>query len=301
MLAPLFAAALAFTPADAHFARESARELVESHTPRDAGTLQGRLAAYSILDAVRRDGVDARLDNFLSDTPIGRLRFTNVICDIKASPAAPWVVLLSHFDTKRGTDCPGANDGASTSGLLVALVRRLAAEPPPGLNVRLVWTDGEECFEAYGPGDGLWGSRRAAQKLKEEGLRVSAVVCLDMLGDRDLQISIPHNGTDSLRQKVLDAAARAGFSDLVASDESSVRDDHVPFLEAGFPAVDLIDFEFGSGPGLNDYWHTSADAMDKVSEASLFVTGRIVVEMLEVFALEAARQDDSGGNGTVKR
>ncbi len=281
MYASVLLAALAFAPADAHLARETARGLVELHTPRDAGTLSGRLAAHYLLDAVRVDGVDARLDNFLAETPEGRLRFSNVVCDIASDSAAPWIVLLSHFDTKRGTRCPGANDGASTSGLLVALARLLAANPPAGFNMRLIWTDGEECFKAYGREDGLWGARHAASSLRTEGLSVRAVVCLDMLGDRDLVISVPRNGSAELRRLVHAAAARAGIAEFVLLDDSPVKDDHVPFIEEGFPAVDLIDFEFGSAPGLNDYWHTDADTMDKVSEASLFVAGRLVLSLVE--------------------
>ena len=59
-----------------------------------------------------------------------------------------------------------------------------------------------------------------------------------------------------------------------------VKDDHVAFLNLGFRAMDLIDFEYGSAPGLNDYWHTEKDTMDKVSVKSLETAGRLLVEII---------------------
>jgi len=281
MLPLLLAASLAFTPADARFARETAGRLVGEHTPRDAGTPGGRRAANFILDAASAAGADVRLDRFSAKTPKGERRFANLSAEFRTDPAAPWVVVVSHYDTKPGTNCPGANDGASTTGLLVALARVLRDRKEPRGNVMLLWTDGEECMDAYLEDDGFWGSRRAARRLRESGAKVAAVICVDMLGDRDLSISIPRNGSPELADLALAAAAKAGAADKVARSGMLVKDDHVAFLDAGFKAIDLIDFEFGSAPGLNDYWHTEKDTMDKVSEASLLLAGRIVAGMLD--------------------
>jgi hypothetical protein len=46
------------------------------------------------------------------------------------------------------------------------------------------------------------------------------------------------------------------------------------------PAIDLIDFAYGSAPGLNDYWHTPADTLDKLSAESLDLFGRVVARMV---------------------
>ena len=146
----------------------------------------------------------------------------------------------------------------------------------------LIWTDGEECMNAYAEGDGLWGSRHAAKSLKESGVKVKAVICLDMLGDKDLHVSIPKNSSPALSKIALAAAKRAGVSDKVSRIDLLVKDDHVPFLEAGFKSIDLIDFEYGSAPGLNDYWHTDRDTVDKISEESLFTAGKLVVGMLDI-------------------
>lgn len=279
----LAAAALTFTGQDAQFAYQCASNLVVECTPRDAGTVRGRLAANWILDTVSMQGADIRRDRFDAVTPKGLRNFTNLMCEFKSEPDAEWVVLLSHYDTKPGIACPGANDGASTTGLLMALAAKLAGEGLPKGNLVLVWTDGEECMNSYADGDGLWGARRAVAELARRGRKIRAVVCLDMLGDRDLNIMIPANSDAVLSKIILHAARRAGLPDgLVRMIPETVTDDHVPFSKAGFKAVNLIDFEFGSAPGLNDYWHTPHDTMDKISVESLHKSGRLVAETLNI-------------------
>lgn len=281
LLALLAAAAIGFSPADADLAHRTAAALVERHTPRDPGTVRARNAALFIFDAVNATGPDARIDRFESAVASGgRRTFHNVECDIVTDASQPWVVLVSHYDTKPGVECPGANDGASTSGLLVALASRIYDARPRGLNFRFVWTDGEECIRSYAENDGLWGSRRAAARLADQKLDVRAVLCLDMLGDTNLVVTIPHNGTDALKPVVLAAARRTGLRDRVRLGRETVTDDHVPFLERGFPAIDLIDFEYGGEPGRNDWWHSTSDTMDKVAKESLFVSGRLVMAII---------------------
>ena len=277
----LLAAALVFAPRDARLAYEAAGDLVESCTPRDAGTDRCHVvAANRLLAAARRAGADARRDRFRAATPKGERSFANLVAEFKcADTNAPWIVLLSHYDTKPGCGCPGANDGASTSGLLVGLVGAVSRWKDPAANLMLVWTDGEECMEAYSENDGFWGSKRAAEKLAAEGRRVAAVVCLDMLGDRDLSVTVPANGTKALADAVLLAARRIGQPSLVKTSGRRMRDDHVAFLDRGFPAIDLIDFDYGPN---NSYWHTPEDTMDKVSEGSLLKSGRLVAEFINI-------------------
>ena len=282
MVSALLAASLVFTPADAGLACTTAVQLVERHTPRDPGTARSALAANFLLDAASAAGADVRRDVFFAKTPKGERRFTNLVASFEANPGKPWVVVVSHYDTKPGVDCPGANDGASTSGLLVAFAGLLRSHRPASGNVMLVWTDGEECMNAYVEDDGLWGSRHAAKSLKARGVDVRAVICVDMLGDRDLHISIPRNSSPALAKIALLAAKRAGIEDKVSRTDFLVKDDHVPFLEAGFKAVDLIDFEYGSAPGLNDFWHTAKDTPDRISEKSLLVAGKLVAGMLDI-------------------
>jgi glutaminyl-peptide cyclotransferase len=276
----LLSAALVFTQSDARISFETARDLVACCTPRDAGTIRGRIAANRLLDAASASGADVRRDVFSAMTPKGMREFTNLYAQFKSDdPEARWVILVSHYDTKPGTGCPGANDGASTSGLLVGIANAFSNWETPRGNLLLVWTDGEECMESYADGDGLWGSRRAVEYVAQRGMQVQAVVCLDMLGDRDLSISVPANGSSALAKIAVAASRRAGYPGLVRHVPDHVKDDHVPFLEKGYKAVDLIDFSYGPE---NSYWHTSDDTVDKISEASLLKSGRVVVEMLNI-------------------
>jgi hypothetical protein len=106
-----------------------------------------------------------------------------------------------------------------------------------------------------------------------------------MIGDRDLNITIPANGDVTLSKIALHAARKAGHSGRVSLADVIVIDDHVPFMEAGFKAVDLIDFNFGSAPGLNDYWHTPSDTIDKISVESLKTSGEIVAKLLDLLLI----------------
>ena len=282
MTSALLALALVFTPEDAKLSYATAAELVKDCTPRDAGTPRGRMAAYRILDAASAAGADVRKDVFKAMTPKGERTFTNLVAEFRFDEKAPWVVLLSHYDTKPGVDCPGANDGASTSGLLVGLVNALSSWKKPRGNVMLIWTDGEECMNSYSDNDGLWGSKHAAARLAADGRKVRAVICLDMLGDRNLDIIIPSNGSRALSKIVLHAARRIGEEGLVKIVPDIVTDDNVPFNKAGYKTVNLIDFNYGSAPGLNDYWHTPDDVMDRISEESLLKSGRLAAELLNI-------------------
>ena len=280
MLSLVLAAALEFTAQDAQLAYEKARELVEACTPRDAGTIRGKIAANRILDAASAAGADVRRDAFRAKTPAGEKEFTNLYAEFGGGgDDARWVVVVSHYDTKPGVDCPGANDGASTTGLLIGLANAFSNWKESKGNLMLIWTDGEECMSAYGPDDGLWGSKRAAEYLASKERKVQAVICVDMLGDKDLGISIPANVSPTLAKIALHAAKRAGYPGLVKPIGELVKDDHVAFMDKGFKAVDLIDFSYGPN---NSYWHTPQDTMDKISEASLLKSGKIVAELLNI-------------------
>ena len=280
MLSLVLAAALEFTAQDAKFAYDRARELVEECSPRDAGTIRGRIAANRILDAASAAGADVRRDTFRAKTPEGEKEFANLYAEFGADPANNrWVVLVSNYDTKPGTGCPGANDGASTSGLLIGLANAFSNWREPKGNPMLIWTDGEECMSAYGPGDGFWGSKRAAEYLASKERKVQAVICVDMLGDKDLEISVPANGSPTLAKIAVHAAKRAGYPGLVKPIEELVKDDHVAFMEKGFKAVDFIDFSYGPN---NSYWHTPQDTVDKISVESLLKSGKIVAELLNI-------------------
>ena len=285
LVMPASAGKVAFEPSDAHEAFCAASDFVRDCTPRDAGTIRGRLAANWLMDRVSRTGVDATVDSFRAETPDGTRAFANVVVEFRGTKEnAPWIVLLSHFDTPPniGKGFEGANDGASTSGLLVALAGMLRRAGPQPDNMALIWTDAEECRVSYAENDGLQGAKRAVAMFKARRRAVKAAIGLDMLGDRDLHIRMPANGTIQLQNAVFEAAKRAGLEGLVSQGRDTVKDDFAVFLDAGCPAVNLIDFDFGSAPGRNDYWHTVHDTIDKISEESLLKAGMLVAELLNM-------------------
>lgn len=251
--------------------------------PRDAGTPGAEKAADYLASRLRRLGVEVEVDAFVDDTPAGPRTFRNVIGRIPGR--RPGVILVgSHYDTKSGIGpgFQGANDSGSSTGVLLELAHVLQGAAWTGPAIELVFFDGEEARVGYGPRDGLHGSRHYAGRLIREGRarNVLGVIVLDMIGDRDLQVQIPRNSSPALAALVLKAAQAEGVRSSFSLHPFEIGDDHEPFLRAGMPAIDLIDFTYGSGPGRNDYWHTLQDTLDKISAESLELVGRVTVRAL---------------------
>ena len=248
--------------------------------PRDAGTPGAERAARWIEGELRQSGLAVTLDTFEDETPVGSRTFHNVVATLPGKNPEQ-IVLLSHFDTKAGiaADFIGANDGGSSTGLLLALAECLSSQPRES-GLIFAFLDGEECLYAYGPQDGLHGSRKLARQMRQRNVPVRAVILLDMVGDHDLRFTLPRNGTAELKLLLLDAAAALGCRDRVKLLDHDILDDHQPFLDHGFPAVNLIDFEYGTRPGANDLWHTPADTLDQLSAESLRMAGAVALEVI---------------------
>jgi glutaminyl-peptide cyclotransferase len=253
--------------------------------PRVSGTEGGRRAADYLAARLKAFGVTPSIDRFADQVPAGTQTFYNVTGRVSGSGEG-LIVLVSHFDTKAGIaeGFSGANDSGSSTGLLLELAELVARQWHGGPDILLAFVDGEECTVRYGINDGLHGSRRLASQLKQARADVRAVIVLDMIGDRNLDVTIPRNTTSSLVSHVFDVAREQGVRHRFSLLHGEIIDDHVPFLNAGFPAVNLIDFNYGSAPGLNDYWHTPLDTLDKLSPQSLQVVGRVVIGVLRRLA-----------------
>lgn len=193
----------------------------------------------------------------------------NVIAKRNNTP--PQIILGAHYDTRFFADndpnlanqsqpVPGANDGASGVAILTELARTLPTDSVP---VWLVFFDTEDQgrFDGW---DWILGSRAFVQKLQT---KPQAVVVVDMIGDADLNIYMEKNSDKTLRSEIWNTAAGLGYQkNFIPVEKYSMEDDHTPFLEAGIPAVDLIDFDY-------PYWHTTQDTPDKVSGQSLKAVG----------------------------
>ncbi|MGD0002910.1 MAG: M28 family peptidase [Anaerolineaceae bacterium] len=190
----------------------------------------------------------------------------------KRGTGLPWIILGAHYDSRmladhdpdpalRSQPVPAANDGASGVAVLVELARSL----PKILHSQtwLVFFDAEDQGDIKG-WDWILGSRSFAQQLSA---KPDAVVVIDMIGDKNLDIYYERNSTPELSQAIWSIADQAGYQhQFIPKEKYSMEDDHTPFLEQGIRAVDIIDFDY-------PYWHTTADTLDKVSAESLHAVG----------------------------
>jgi len=184
------------------------------------------------------------------------------------------VMIGGHYDTKwfREITFVGANDGGSSTALLIELARRLR-ERPREYTYWIVWFDGEEAREAWTVADSLYGSRRMAIELGKSRRLPRAVIVADMIGDRDLGIRREASSTRWLTDVIWSSAARLGHNAHFLADTLAVEDDHAPFMRLGVPATLLIDFDYPP-------WHTAGDTVDKVSARSLEIVGNVLLDAL---------------------
>lgn len=240
--------------------------------------------------AVQRDGGAYSQDDFEAKTPRGPIQVHNLIgkFNVSKDPKQPIFILAGHYDTLFQKGFVGANDGGSSTAILISFADALHAAQPTKMQIWLVWTDLEEAINSFTDSDGLYGSRHLANKLKAEGLvpRIKGFFLLDMIGDADLNVDRESTSTGWLQDFIYAAATKLGYKDYFFKYSTPITDDQVSFADVGIPVVDVVDAEFGKmpGDGMGAYHHTAADTMDKVSEHSLAVVGRTVllaVEMLD--------------------
>lgn len=257
-------------------------------TPRHSGHPGAKQAAEWIAANIEPFVDDVRIDSFEDKAPDGPMTFHNVIATLRGTSPSQTLILGGHFDTKYGISdtFQGANDSGSSTALLIELARVLQQNPRLPFNIEFTFFDGEECRYNYSPIDGLHGSRhRVAQLKNEERLdQIVAVLILDMIGDKDLNVTIPRNVNRELLRLAFDAAHAEGYRAKFSLARMAIIDDHVPFGQAGIPVMNFIDFEHGSAPGKNDYWHTENDSLDNVSAASLAITGKVTLRLLQLLA-----------------
>jgi len=225
-------------------------------------------------------------DNFTADTPIGPVQFCNYIVRFPGRKSGI-IVLGTHYETNywlRNINFVGANDGASTTGLLLAIADRLRAQSAQsrdkkldGYSVWLVFFDGEEAIQSWSRSDSTYGSRHLAAKWGQDGTlnRIKAFLLADMIGDKDLDIERETNSTPWLISLVEQAAKTLGDQRYFFQQSMAVEDDHLPFVERGVPSIDVIDLDYGPN---NSYHHTAQDTMDKISAHSLTIDGDVFME-----------------------
>ena len=249
--------------------------------PRPAGSANQIRQQRLIADKLRRAGCDLQQIGFRAQTPNGPLAMKNFICRFPGKSRRP-VVLSGHYDTysRPGLNFVGANDAGSSTGLLLEMADRLS-DRELGDPVWLVFFDGEESVREWSGEDHTYGSRRLAELWASDGTQqqIKALINVDMIGDRNLNIAYEGYSTPWLRELVFDTAKRLGYErHFPKTQPVYIGDDHQEFAERGFPALDLIDFDYGI---FNRLWHAEADTMDKLSGRSFGIVIHVLEESLK--------------------
>ncbi len=278
LLAPLAA------PAQQHFngakAYEYARQFVAIGPRWPTGPGHLKAEAY-LRNQFKRDQVEE--DTFTANTPIGVVPMRNFIVRFPGKKNGV-IVLATHYETNyplRTTSFAGANDGAATTGLLMAIADQLRGKALEGYSVWLVFFDGEEAIRSWTDSDSTYGSRHLAAKWGRDGTlgRIKAFMLADMIGDKDLDIQRESQSTGWLVSLVGQAAHKFGYDRYFFQRDSSVQDDHLPFVQRGVPSIDVIDLDYGPN---NSYHHTVQDTLDKISVRSLTIDGDVFLETLRM-------------------
>jgi glutaminyl-peptide cyclotransferase len=234
------------------------------------------------------------VDTFTANTPIGPVQMHNFIVRFPGKkPGA--IVLGTHYETNyplKNIHFVGANDGAATTGLLMAIGDRLRTQTAggkklDGYSVWLVFFDGEEAIREWSGSDWCYGSRHLAARWSGDGTlgRIKAFILADMIGDKDLDIQQDMSSTPWLVNTVRQAAHKFGYDKYFFQKTTDVQDDHLAFVQRGVPSVDVIDLDYGP-PSMQhpegSYHHTAQDTLDKISARSLTISGDVFLETIRL-------------------
>lgn len=249
---------------------------------RPLGSVGHKKAEAYIHEHLRGDQVED--DFFTQQTPVGSYPVHNIIAKY-AGKKPGIVVFASHYETNiwLPKSYVGANDGGSSTGLLLEFAQLLRQQvkngPMDGYSVWLVFDDAEEAMQRNWSNDSLYGTTHLAHKWQQDGTakQIKAFLLADMLGDADL--SIEHDGNSSPRLQMIAyvAAEHYGYQSHLYGRDSSIEDDHLPFVKIGVPVMDFIDLDYGYN---NSFHHTTEDTMDKLSPKSLEISGDVMLGTL---------------------
>jgi glutaminyl-peptide cyclotransferase len=250
--------------------------------PRPVGGVNHKKVEDYIISHLKGDDVER--DDFEVIASEGRFPVHNIIAKFPGTKDGI-IVIASHYDTNwplKDVNYVGANDGASSSALLLEIANQLRGKKRDGYSVWLLWDDGEESMRLpwYDP-ESLYGVRHLAQKWQDDGTlkKIKAFILEDMIGDADLNIEHDTNSTPWLEDLIYQAATQLGYQSHFFAREMAVTDDHEAFLKVGVPSADLIDFNYG----YNDvFWHTTQDTVDKLSPKSLAIVGTVTLETVRL-------------------
>jgi glutaminyl-peptide cyclotransferase len=229
-----------------------------------------------LLSELKSYGCTVETDAFTSDTPIGRLPMKNLL--VKIPGDRPGVILLgTHYDTKILDNFVGADDGGSSTGVMLELARLLCSQHGR-YAVWIAFFDGEEAVRVWNDTDGRYGSRQMAAQLAASGdiKKIKALLLADIVGGRKAYFPRETSSTPALVDLVWNTADKLGYSALFLDSASEAQDDHDSFMKRGVPAVDVIGDFVNNG-----YWHTPQDSLDKISAKTLAIVGHVFLESVK--------------------
>jgi Zn-dependent M28 family amino/carboxypeptidase len=267
---------------DAARAMQYTKEIVAFGPRPDTSPAIEKVRAY-IKNKLK--GIQVEEDSFVAETSVGKIPMTNIIAKFPGAKDGV-IVLGSHYETNywlKNTSFVGANDGACTTALLLAIADQLRGKKLEGYSIWLTFLDGEESMKSqWNNNDALWGSRHLAQKWQADGTskKVKAFILADMIGDSDLGIPRDQNSTRWLEDVIQQAATRLGYQSFFFQETIAIDgDDHLPFAAAGMPVADLYDSSYGYG---DSFHHTTQDTVDKLSVKSLQISGDVILETIRL-------------------
>jgi len=242
--------------------------------PRPSGSQAISQAQDYITSQLSSFGCTVDSDAFSSDTPAGRLAMKNIV--VKIPGERQGIILLgTHYDTKKLDNFVGADDGGSSTGLMLEMARRMC-EMRPRYSIWIAFFDGEEAVrQQWQDPDNRYGSRQLAAKMAASGdlKRVHAMILADLVGGKNLQLEREQYSTVELVDLIWNTAKRLGYGSIFVNHAMPVDDDHLSFLQRNVPSADIIDLVNSAG-----YWHTPQDTMEKVSARSLGIVGHVILE-----------------------
>jgi Zn-dependent M28 family amino/carboxypeptidase len=252
--------------------------------PHPVGSQAIEKARDYIEEQLQQSGWHVTRQAFTDDTPRGKAHFVNLIARFSGDGkgVSPSFLLASHYDTKlfNTIQFVGANDGGSSTGLLLELARVLGNHPNLARKIELVFFDGEEAYENFSDTDGLYGSRYFAKQLQTAGAKqFRGGILFDMVGDRSLGITLPADSPAAMARDIFAAAEALKVRNYFSYLDRDMLDDHAPLNAIGIPTIDVIDFDYPP-------WHTAGDTMDKISAQSLQIVGSVALYYLSELALK---------------
>jgi hypothetical protein len=233
-----------------------------------------------LLSELKSYGCTVETDTFSSDTPAGRIPMKNIL--VKIPGEKPGVILLgTHYDTKKLDNFVGADDGGSSTGVMLELARLLCTQRGR-YGVWIVFFDGEEAVKDWSDADSRYGSRQMAARLAISGdiLKIRAFLLADIVGTRTPHFKRESKSTKWLVELVWGAAGKLGYANIFVDESVPIDDDHDPFLKRNVPSADVIDLDNGPGGDVY-YWHTPQDTLDKISAKSLAIVGHVFLESVK--------------------